>query len=98
MFKRLFLIFLGLVIVVYAVIAVFFLRYVQQQRKIEMTGHITRVSTSASVIEQQIQAVTNVQVQLVNDTRIKRWVRTVTADPGLGGIDSDDTVYEQYDP
>ena len=71
-FKRLFLIFLGLVIVVYAVIAVFFLRYVQQQRKIEMTGHITRVSTSASVIEQQIQAVTNVQVQLVNDTRIKR--------------------------
>ena len=71
-FKRLFLVFLGLVIVVYAVIAVFFLRYVQQQRKIEMTGQITRVSTSASVIEQQIRAVTNVQVQLLNDTRVKR--------------------------
>ena len=71
-FKRLFLLLLTLMIVIYVVIVGFFVRYVQQQRNIEMSGQITRVSNSASVIEQQIRAVTNVQMQLLNDTRVKR--------------------------
>ncbi|MGN0998192.1 MAG: sensor histidine kinase [Faecousia sp.] len=70
--KRLFLLFLALVIVVYAVVVGFFIRYVQQQRSVEMSGQRTRVSNSASVIEQQIRAIANVQTQLLNDTRIKR--------------------------
>ena len=71
-FKRLFILFLCLVIVVYTVVVGFFVRYVQQQRDVEMSSQITRVSNSASVIEQQIQAVSNVQMELLNDTRVKR--------------------------
>ncbi len=71
-FKRLFLLLLSLMVVIYTVTVGFFVRYVQQQRNIEMAGQITRVSNSASVIEQQIRAVENVKVQLLNDTRVKR--------------------------
>jgi uncharacterized protein YpmS len=51
-FKRLFVVFLGLAVVVYAVIVGFFVRYIDQQRGVEVSSQITRVSTSASVIEQ----------------------------------------------
>ena len=71
-FRRLFLLFLGLVIVVYSVLVGFFVRYIDQQRNVEMSSQITRVSNSSSVIEQQIRAVSNVEMQLLNDTRVKR--------------------------
>lgn len=71
-FKKLFLLFLGLVAVVYVVLVGFFVTYVHQQREIETGGQIIRVTNSASVIEQQIMAISNVELELVNDTRIMR--------------------------
>lgn len=71
-FKRLFVVFLGLAVVVYVVIVGFFVRYIDQQRGVEVSSQITRVSTSASVIEQQIRAIANVETQLLNDIRVKR--------------------------
>lgn len=71
-FQRLFLLLLMLMIVVCAAIIGLFIRYVQQQKQIELSSQITKVSNSASVIEQQIQAIENVEVELLNNTQIKK--------------------------
>ena len=69
-FQKLFLMFLGLVIVVFTVLVGFFVTYVEQQREVEMSGQKNRVTNSASVIEQQLNAIYNVETQLLNDTRV----------------------------
>lgn len=69
-FRKLFLLFLGLVIVIFTVLVNFFITYVKQQREIEMSSQVNRVTTSASVIEQQLNAIFNVETQLLNDVRV----------------------------
>ena len=71
-FRRLFVLLLVLMVVVFTVLAGFFVAFVDQQREVEMSGQTNRVTNSAFVIEQQIAAVSNVQLQLLNDTRIVR--------------------------
>lgn len=69
-FKKLFLMFLGLVVIVFTVLVGFFVTYVNQQREVEISSQVNRVTNSASVIEQQLNAVYNVLTQLLNDTRV----------------------------
>lgn len=79
-FRRLFLMFLGLVVVVYGVLMGLFVSYVEKQREVESSGQVTRVTNSASVIEQQILAVNNVKLELLNDTRVSRLAQGLYAD------------------
>lgn len=71
-FKRLFGIFLLMVIIIYIVIAVIFMQYVEQQRKIDRQAYSNLVESSAAVIEQQLKAVYNIELQLLQDSRVKR--------------------------
>lgn len=71
-FKRLFGLFLLMVIVIYIVIAVIFIQYVSQQREIDMQAHENRVAGSVSVIEQQLKAIYNMELQLLQDSRAMR--------------------------
>lgn len=79
-FRKLFLMFLGMVIVVFTVLVGFFITYVEQQREIEMSSQVNRVITSASVIEQQLNAIFNVETQLLNDIRVAQLAHHIYED------------------
>jgi two-component system sensor histidine kinase YesM len=79
-FKRLFIMALCLLIAVYVVLTGFFVTFVSQQHEVDMSGHVSRVTNSASVVEQQIQAVSNVQLQLFNDSRVAQLAQGLYGD------------------
>lgn len=79
-FKRLGLLFALMVIVIYVVICVIFVQYVNEQRKAEMTTQQSRVVNSARVMEQQITAIYNMELQLTQDSRLSRLTYSVYSD------------------
>ena len=79
-FKRLGLLFALMVTVIFVVICVIFIQYVNEQRKVEMTTQQSRVINSARVMEQQITAIYNMQLQLTQDSRISQLAYSVYSD------------------
>lgn len=79
-FKRLFIMLLGLMLIVFAVLVGFFVTFVDQQREVEMSGQVNRVTNSASVVEQQIAAISNVEMQLLNDIAVSRLAQGLYSD------------------
>ncbi len=71
-FRRLFILFLALVIVVYGSVMILFINYVQSQRRIQEDRVESQLSTSTSVISQQLKAANSVMTQLFNDVRLPR--------------------------
>lgn len=79
-FKRLGLLFALMVTVIYVVICIIFIQYVNEQRKVEMTTQQSRVINSARVMEQQITAIYNMELQLTQDSRLSQLAYSAYSD------------------
>ncbi len=71
-FRRLFVLFLALVVVVYGSVTALFINYVLSQRKIQEDRVAGQLGTSTSVISQQLKAANSVMTQLFNDSRLAK--------------------------
>lgn len=69
-FRRMFILFMVVVVVIYGVIASLFIQYVRGERRVEENGLSNQVVSSAQVVQEQINAVKNVQLQLFSDPRM----------------------------
>lgn len=69
-FRRMFALFLLVVLVIYLVVAGLFVQYVNRERAIEENNLKSRVASSTRLIEEQIRSVANVQFQLFSDPRV----------------------------
>lgn len=69
-FRRLFGLFMVVVVMIYAIIAGLFIQYVRHERQIEENALSNRVVGSARLLQEQIRSVINVQLQLFSDPRV----------------------------
>lgn len=69
-FKRLFLLFMAVVVVIYLLITGLFVRFVLKERKAEEKTLVDRTISTAQLMEEQIRSVMNVQLQLFSDSRV----------------------------
>ncbi len=70
MFTRLFALFMLMVVVIYMIVAGLFMQYVSRERTVEENTLANRVASSTMVMEEEIRAVVNVQLQLLSDSRV----------------------------
>lgn len=79
-FRRLFWLFMIVVVVIYLLITGLFVRFVQQERQAEENSLSARTASSAQLMEEQIRSVMNVQLQLFSDSRVAQLSLGVYAD------------------
>lgn len=69
-FKRLFWLFMLVVVVIYLLITGLFVRFVLKERKAEENALFNRTVSTAQLMEEQIRSVMYVQLQLFSDSRV----------------------------
>ena len=69
-FKRLFWLFMIVVVVIYLLITGLFVRFVLKERKAEENALFNRTVSTAQLMEEQIRSVMYVQLQLFSDSRV----------------------------
>ena len=69
-FKRLGFLFILFIVVIYTVICVVFIQYVNEQKYTEIKTLRSQVTNSSSVMEQQLHAIYNMEWQLAQDSRL----------------------------
>lgn len=79
-FKRLFWLFMIVVVVIYLLITGLFVRFVFQERQAEEDALSARVVSTAQLMEEQIRSVMSVQLQLFSDSRVAQMSLGLYAD------------------
>ena len=69
-FKRLYILFVIIIVIIYVSTILIFLKYAQQQRDVEINRMQTAVVHNVSALEQQLEIIYNLERNLVSDGRI----------------------------
>lgn len=71
-FRRLFLRFVGIILLVFLVIAILLYQYVSAQRELAVSAQMNHVTGAAASVEQNIRAVISAERELFTDQRMKK--------------------------
>ena len=79
-FRRLFWLFIVVVLIIYLLVTGLFVRFVLRERRAEESSLSSRVTSSAQLMEEQIRSVMNVQLLLFSDSRVAQMSLGLYAD------------------
>ena len=73
-FKKLYILFVIIIVIIYVSTIIIFLKYAKQQRNVEIGGMQSAVVHNVSALEQQLEIIYNLERNLVSDGRISSLV------------------------